>query len=202
MHEVSEPPSLPTALRVFSFGVWHMNMYDKQYVKGFTLLETTLVVFIMALVAAIAIPRYATAADGRKVMVAKRLLLNDVEYAKRLARHSSSEYVMAFYPGVNAYTISTGTTVDSSTVILRRDFDNDPINVSILRTDLGTPEAFVITAFGDVTPGCTVDLGAGSSSIHVVIDGVSDVTITPTVNLTGSDVDAMSVSSDTINMLP
>lgn len=160
-----------------------MKATTKAIARGFSMMELVIVVSILAIIAAIAVPRFADASSGRRLNAAKNTLLADVEMAKLRARATSSPHLIKFYPSENRYLIVEGTDVKREAIILTRDFDDNPYNLGIHRTDVGGDEILVITAFGDASPASRIQLIDGSVTIVVDIEGVGDPGVTPTLTI-------------------
>ncbi len=161
--------------------------------RGFSLVELVLVVAIIGIIAAIALPKFAHADAGRKLMAAKRVLLSDIEMTALRARAKSKVHVIKFYPDENRYIIVEGTVLKRQAVILSRDFDEDPYAMGISRTTLGADQTVVFSVYGDLSPGFMVGLTDGEVEITVSIGGLSTLSIAVTDSITLEEVQALDV---------
>lgn len=104
--------------------------------RGFSLVEVMLVLVIISTMAAIAVPRFATAQAQYRVEIAAERLASDLEYASVLARTRGGEIKIKFIKGDESdesyYWFETVADPDRPgslyTVVLR----NDPYRVVLL----------------------------------------------------------------------
>jgi len=156
--------------------------------RGFSMIELVIVVTILGIITAIAVPKFADAATGRKLQAGKKQLLADIETAKLRARATSKQHTLKFYPSRDMYVIVEGNEIDKNAVVIARDFSEDPFNLNLKRTDLGGDEVMVITVFGDISPPGQVQLLHSKTTITVDIEGVKDTGVVPVVTATEEEV--------------
>lgn len=82
----------------------HFNKQRKPADGGFTLIEIIIVVVILGIAAAIAVPMLSSAADMKARAAANRIAA-DLEYAKGLAVTHQTGYAVVFDPGNESYDI-------------------------------------------------------------------------------------------------
>tara|TARA_R110000737_G_scaffold2923_10_gene9259 strand:- start:17926 stop:18471 length:546 start_codon:yes stop_codon:yes gene_type:complete len=164
-----------------------MNTARRNTERGFSMIELVIVVAVMGIIAAIAVPKFADAASGRKIQAAKKQLLADIKATKLRARATSKQHTLKFFLNENMYVIVEGNEIDKNAIIIARDFDEDPYNLGIQRTSLGGDEVLVITPFGDLTPPTTVRLQLGSHTHDVILDGIADPGYAPVVSATAEE---------------
>ena len=152
------------------------------------MIELVIVVAITGIIAAIAVPKFADAGSGRRVSAAKRTLIADVEMAQIRARAGSKIHVIRFYPDENSYIIVEGTDIKRDAVILSRDFDSDPYSIGIKRTNLGTDQFVVISAFGEISPAFAVGLLNDGIETIVSFGGIEDIGVVPAETITIAEV--------------
>lgn len=161
-----------------------MNANSKAIKHGFSMIELTIVITIVGVIAAIAVPRFADAGSGRRLSAAKRTLIADIQMVKLRARATSKIHVIKFYTNENKYIVVEGTDLNRDAIIHTRDFDDDPFAISMSRTSLVGDNVVVVSAMGDITPAYTVFLVDNGIEIPVEFAGVSDFGVTPTISIT------------------
>jgi prepilin-type N-terminal cleavage/methylation domain-containing protein len=150
---------------------------------GFSLIELVIVIAIMGIMLAIALPKFADAGSGRRLSASVNTLLADIEMVKLRARASSKMHVIKFYPDEEMYIIVEGTEIKKEAVILSRDFKQDPYSLGISRTNLDADETATITVYGDVSPQFRLWFEDDGIEVRVIVNGISDVgaTLTDTI---------------------
>lgn len=152
-----------------------MKKLKRPSMNGFSLLELIIVIVIIGVVTAVAMPKFAHAGSGRRLSAAKKTLLSDIAMVKLRARATSRVHLIKFYPDEEIYIIVEGTEITRDSIILSRDLKVDPFNLGISRTSLGVNPYATITVYGDVSPGFSIGIIDDGVEIPVVVDGVADV---------------------------
>ncbi len=172
----------------FPFPEGHMNTALNRLNRGFSMIELVIVVTILGIITAIAVPKFADAATGRKLQAGKKQLLADIETAKLRARATSKQHTLKFYPSEEIYVIVEGNEITREAIVIARDFSEEPFDIDLNRTNLGGDQVMVITAFGDISPSGRVQLRYSTTALTVDIEGVADTGIVPVVTATEDEV--------------
>jgi len=138
---------------------------------GYTLVELVMVMVMIGILAAIAVPRLSDGSVTRRLDAAERRVLGDTEYASELARARSSPVVISFDVLGSGYTIagtSNPITREASNYIVR--LKDAPYRVRVGTVNLGGDSAISFNGFGVRDSGGTVDLIAGDTTRTITID--------------------------------
>jgi prepilin-type N-terminal cleavage/methylation domain-containing protein len=145
-----------------------------QHVRNgaFTIVELVLTMAIMAVLAAIAIPRYSSAIASYRVRAAAQRLVHDVAQVQSLARSSSSSRAISFER--DRYTVANmndlDTAASSYTVLLTA----DPYDATIETATLDTGgKLLTFNGYGVPDGGGTIAFKSGTSTRAVVIDAIT-----------------------------
>jgi prepilin-type N-terminal cleavage/methylation domain-containing protein len=150
-----------------------MNTLSKHPSHGFSLIEVVIVVVIIGILATIAVPKFADASSGRRLSAASKVIQADLEIVKKRARATSKPHTIKFYPDQEFYVVVEGTDVARENIVLYRDLSIEPYSLEINRTNLGSGQVSIITPFGDVSPGFTVQIRDQGTDVNVVVSGVA-----------------------------
>jgi prepilin-type N-terminal cleavage/methylation domain-containing protein len=148
--------------------------------RGFSLLELTIVLIIISIVATIGSVRYAGALATYRVDAAARRLVADLSAARQRARTEGVRVYVQFDPTISTYTVMTGAEIDaqesgSSTLThgpIRVDLREGPYNsrISRLRSGSGQPKAvFDVYGMSDTTIEITLAVGGSNGRSRLVV---------------------------------
>ncbi len=194
-------PGLHTQAGAFPIQEFAMHNQSHAQRNGFSLIELVIVVSIMAVVAAIAVPRFTDASSGRRLQAAKNAIIHDIERAKIRARATSTNHVIQFYPDRETYIITEGDTVSEDAIILARNLSDEPLNIQIQATNLSGDNNATITPYGDLTPGVRIRITDGSNFINVDFPGISTSRTPPVVEVTQEDVKGLDLVGGILDAL-
>jgi len=137
--------------------------------RGLTLVEVVLTMAIIAIISAIAVPRYAGAASRYRVEAACRRIVYDLQTAQTRAVATSTAITVSFDTLAAAYTASypdPEQPAKNYTVDLTR----DPYAAQIVSAVFGNANSFTFNGYGLPSAGGTVVVKSGTSTGTLTID--------------------------------
>lgn len=139
--------------------------------SGFSLVELVLVVAITMILAAIAAPRYGSAAGRYRADLAARRVADDLRLAQAHARLTSASCTVNFTPATEQYQLAGVASLDGGAGDYTVDLRTDPYDAGITSADFGGPATVVFSGWGLPNSGGSVVVTAGSETRTVVVDG-------------------------------
>lgn len=137
---------------------------------GFTLLELVLVAGIIAITAAIAIPRYGRAAGRHRVDLAARRVVADLRQAQLYARTTSASCTVAFTPLANTYQLTNVPSLDGAGTYTV-DLAARPYEAKIVSASFNGAAQVVFSGWGLPNQAGTVVVAVGSEQKTVTLNG-------------------------------
>jgi prepilin-type N-terminal cleavage/methylation domain-containing protein len=146
--------------------------------RAFSLLELIVVLAIVAILGAIAAPRYASAVQRYRLEMAAKRVAADITLARSLARAKGSTATISFATSSSTYAIAGISSTDRAGEAFGVDLGREPFGVTIQSVDFAGTNTLTIKGFGVPTSGGTVRLTRGSlSTVVVVSSGTGEVSI-------------------------
>ena len=139
--------------------------------SGFTLLELVLVAGIIAVTAAIAIPRYGRAATRHKADLAARRVAADLRHAQLYARTTSASCTVAFTPSTNTYQLMNAPSLDGVGGVYTVDLTAPPYEARIVSANFGGVTQVVFSAWGLPNKAGTAVVAVGSEQRTITVNG-------------------------------
>ncbi len=142
--------------------------------QAFTLIELAMVVFIMGIIASIAVPRYANFVAQQRVEAAARRIVTDLAFAQRQAKFTSTTVSVDFAVGDDSTYELVGIQDpdhpgDNYVVSLLQ----EPYLARIISAPFGADSEIVFDGFGIPDTGGSVTVQVGSYQRTVQVDGNS-----------------------------
>jgi len=142
---------------------------------GFSLVELTMVVAIVAIVSAIAVPRLSNATVRYQLDAAARRLTGDIEYAQQEAIASSSSRTLTFNFLGMSYTITKRDSSGNASVVSVISLNDGPYRASSLTASIAgnTSTPIIFDGFGKPNGAGTIQLKLGAETRIITMDGIT-----------------------------
>jgi type II secretion system protein H len=151
---------------------------DRARSTGFTLVELVMVMVIVGIISAIAVPRYAQALQRYRTQAAANRLAADLELARERARASSAPVTFELIDSTR-YRILNFTDLDDGGTHYTVDLADEPYHASILASKLGEDSQIIFNGWGVPDSAGAVTVGAGKDTITVTLAAESGEVVVP-----------------------
>jgi prepilin-type N-terminal cleavage/methylation domain-containing protein len=143
--------------------------------RGFTLIEITVVIVLIAIVSAIAIPRYANSINRYRVDMAAKRVAADFALARNAARASGNGQAINFGTPANGYTLPGVPALDGRTGDYSVKLTDQPYQVSLGSASFGASAITSVqfTRYGYPTAAGSVVVTSGGYSKTIYLDGTT-----------------------------
>jgi prepilin-type N-terminal cleavage/methylation domain-containing protein len=139
--------------------------------RAFSLIELTLVLVIMGIMAAIAAPRYARSLARYRTDMAARRIASDLQVAQNRARSSSTSQTITFDTTASTYTIVGMTAPDRPGQSYVVNLKDDPYLATIGTVNFGGGGTLTFNGYGDPDSAGTITLTSGDVTRQVLLAG-------------------------------
>lgn len=139
--------------------------------RGFSLLELVLVSAIVAIFAAIAVPRYGSASGRYRLDLAARRVAADLRLAQSYAKTSSSSCTVVFDAATERYQITNLPAPDGASGSYQVTLLAEPYRAELLSVSFNGGAQVIFNGWGLPDNGGTVIVAAGSRQKTIAIDG-------------------------------
>jgi len=138
--------------------------------SAFTLAEAVIVMAILAVVALLAIPRYASAANRHRASAAAHRIVADLAAAQARARTQSASQAVSFSLAAGQYQITGMSDPDHPTQPYVVRLADGPCAASLVSADFGGDATIVFDGYGVPDSGGTIVVRAGDSIRTITVD--------------------------------
>lgn len=153
-------------------------MGSGRFLRGFSLVELVLVIAIIGVLSAIALPRFNGTMARNRLQSAAQRVAADLNLAQRQARLSSGRRKVVFLPTTNAYRVPGVAHPFHPTLTYEVQLDEEPYGVQIAAVDFDGDAEVIFNGFGEPDSGGTVVLASGGYQMTVVLN-MEDATAVP-----------------------
>lgn len=137
---------------------------------GFSLAELVVVIAVLAILASIAVPRFASAASHHRLTSAAMRVANDLNLARARARASSARVTVAFDQANHTYSVSGTRGLDSSPIGYVVSLAKAPYRVRISAAEFGSDSEVIFDGYGVPDSGGTVIISSAGRHEVVQLD--------------------------------
>lgn len=138
--------------------------------RGFTLAELVVVVLILAIVSAVAVPRYTDAAAGFNADAAARRIKVDLEFLRQQARKASTSRAVVFDLANHSYTLSGVPDLDHASQTYTVRFTRSPYEATLVSVNCGGDATLAFDGFGKPDSTATIVVGSGRYQRTVLVE--------------------------------
>ena len=140
--------------------------------RGFSLVELVMIMTIIAVTAAIAMPRYANALNRYGADVAARRVAADIALAQELARSSSSSRTITFDLAASRYTVSGMSSLSNQAAPYTIDLTAQPYQARMVSLNLASDAlAISFNGYGAPDRGGSLQVARGGITRTITVDG-------------------------------
>ena len=144
-------------------------MLTKRHI-GFTLIDLVMTVAVIAIIAAIATPRYANALTRYRAEAAARRVVADIRLTQQTAKTTSSSRTIIFDTTNHAYSIADVRALNGLSMTYVVELREPPYLAKIASVDMGGDAQLTFDGFGIPDSGGSVVVRTGDYQYTVVVD--------------------------------
>jgi len=138
--------------------------------RAFSLVEAAIVLVIVAVLAAIASPRYARAVANYRADAAARAVVRDLTLARQRARSRGAAQTVTFAPDADAYEVVGASSLDGTGAAYRVDLRDGACRARLTSAVFGGDASVVFDGYGCPDSGGSAVVQVGDVQRTVVLD--------------------------------
>jgi type II secretion system protein H len=141
--------------------------------RAFSLIELTMVIAIIAIVSAIAAPRFAAASNRFRIDAAARRIVADLNLAQARARSSSASQTIAFDLSAHRYEMIGMADPDRPSAAYAVSLGDGPYHCKLDTATFGADATLVFNGFGMPDSGGSLTISTGSEKRTITMDSTT-----------------------------
>ncbi len=141
--------------------------------EGFSLLEMSLVVLLLGLLAALAVPRYASSANNYQVSLAARKVAADLGRARADAWNRGVHRTVTFNTAALQYTLTGVADMNTGAANAVVSLNTSPYNLTQLAANFNGTASVIFDGYGMPNNGGQVTVTSGTLSQTVTVNGAT-----------------------------
>jgi len=138
--------------------------------RGFTLVELAIVIAIVGVLSAIAIPRFAMATSRYRVAAIARRISADITMTRNRARALSTSQSITFSTAANNYQITGMSDPDHAASTYTVSLNDASLPGQLVSTVFGTGATLTFNGYGVPSCGGTIQISSGTASATITVD--------------------------------
>lgn len=148
--------------------------------RGFTLAELLIAMLLVAILAAIALPKWTDALRRRKLAMAAHRIVADIHRAQSAATVSSSSKIITFNTALHQYTISGLSSLETGSALYTVNLAHEPFQCQLNSVfgQTGT-QSLTFNGYGETGTSGNIVLSAGSNQKTIVFSAATGRAVVP-----------------------
>lgn len=140
--------------------------------RAFSMIELVIVVLIIGMVAAVAVPRLTSAQSGSRLVAAENRLLSEFGAVGEQALAMGQSHTIQFHVPTSEFRVYEGSPPALGSLVRTVRLGQEPYRVQIVSTTIGNPDGFiVVNGHGMYSAGAKVQISVGGSVRAVTVEG-------------------------------
>ncbi|MCC5822591.1 MAG: type II secretion system protein [Planctomycetes bacterium] len=140
--------------------------------RGFSLIELVLVIIVIGMVAAIAVPRVSSGQSGKRLSAAEKRLVTEFESVSDLARAKGRTHTIQIHLSQSEFRVYEGSPGSLGPLVRTVPMSRSPYEVRFETTNITHPQGYLtVDGFGMYSANARVRIAAGSMTRTVDLVG-------------------------------